>query len=195
MPRPQDSRQRLVQAALNLFSRLGYHNTSIADILRESGCKRGTLYHYFSSKEDLGYAVIDEMLRVLTTQGGGRHLRSNEHPIDRLVKMVDELPGVVQLPAGGSLMGGVAARMATVNEGFRRRVREGFEALIQEGEELLQQGVADGHIVHSVDSEQLAHEFVIVCMGVQFAALLGLRDVICDDARSRLKEYLNSLRR
>jgi len=195
MPRPEDSRQRLVQAALNLFSRLGYHNTSIADILRESGCKRGTLYHYFSSKEDLGYAVIDEMLRVLTTQGGGRHLRSNEHPIDRLVKMVDELPGVVQLPAGGSLMAGVAARMATVNEGFRRRAREGFEALIQEGEELLQQGVADGHIVHSVDSGQLAHEFVIVCMGVQFAALLGLRDVICDDARSRLKEYLNSLRR
>ncbi len=51
MPRRQDPRQRLVQTALKLFASQGYHATGIADILRVSGCKRGSLYHYFTSKE------------------------------------------------------------------------------------------------------------------------------------------------
>ena len=61
----QDLRQHLVEAALKLFASRGYYHTSIADILKESGCKRGTLYHYFSSKEELGYAAIDESFRLI----------------------------------------------------------------------------------------------------------------------------------
>ncbi len=44
MSHEQDCSKRLVQAALKLFAIQGYYHTSIADILRESGCTRGTLY-------------------------------------------------------------------------------------------------------------------------------------------------------
>ncbi|MGQ9571868.1 MAG: TetR/AcrR family transcriptional regulator [Dehalococcoidia bacterium] len=195
MPSGQDSRERLLRAALKLFASRGYHNTSVADIVEESGCPRGLLYYYFSSKQQLGYAAIDEMIRILATEGAGRHLRSNGHPIDRLVKMVDELPGAPRLQSEGPLTAGIAVRMATVDEGFRKRVADAFDAVICEVEELVRQGIADGHIVQSVNPAQLAHEFAIVCLGFQFATLLGLRDVVCDDGRSSLKQYLNSLRK
>jgi len=72
----QESRKRLVQTALRLFASRGYHNTSIADILRESDCTRGVLYHYFPSKEELGYAAIDEGLRLAVAQGTGAYLQT-----------------------------------------------------------------------------------------------------------------------
>jgi len=195
MPRPQDCRKRIVQTALKLFATRGYYHTSIADILRESDCKRGTLYYYFSSKEELGYAAIDESFRLFIEQGAASRLQTNEHPIDRLLKLLDDLPSAVKLETTGDLTAGVAARMASAHEGFRRRVEERLDWLANDLVEILRKGVADGQIADSVDPRVLAHVCFIVSQGSQFADLLGQRKLIWEDARDWLKEYLNSLRK
>jgi TetR/AcrR family transcriptional repressor of nem operon len=195
MTSEQDCRKRLVHTALQLFATRGYHSTSIADILRESGCTRGSLYYYFPSKEDLGYAAIDEMLRLLVEQGAASHLQGNAHPIDRLLRTLDDLPSGLRLEPSGSLVIGVTSRMATVHEGFRQRLVTGLAPLIEEIERMLRKGVADGQIVDSVDPRQLAHVAAIVGHGIQMAGLLGQREVISDDARQWMREYLNSLRK
>src|SRR4030042_527583 len=101
MPRPpSDAKKRIIKTALALFATRGYHSTGITDILRESGVKRGALYHHFSSKKDLGLAAIDEMARVLAEETAIRHLQTSDHPIDRMLKIVDDLPGAVELPSG-----------------------------------------------------------------------------------------------
>ena len=46
------------QAALELFARRGYHNTSISQIAREAGVSKGLLYNYFSGKEALLEAIV-----------------------------------------------------------------------------------------------------------------------------------------
>jgi AcrR family transcriptional regulator len=189
-----DSRKRLVQTALKLFATRGYYHTSIADILRESGCKRGTLYHYFSSKEDLGYAAIDESFRLFVKEGAASHMVTEEHPIDRLLKFVDDLPSSVKLETSGDLAAGVGARMASVHEGFRQRVEERLNGLADDLVTILRKGVADGHIADSVDPRVLAHLCFIVTQGSQFADLLGQRKDIWKDARDWMKEYLSSLR-
>ena len=194
MPRKQDHRKRLVQTALKLFATRGYYHTSIADILRESGCTRGTLYHYFSSKEELGYAAIDESFRLFAEQGAASHLATEGHPIDRLFKILDDLPSSVRLETTGYLTAGVAGRMASVHEGFRRTVEGHLARLADNLVAILRKGVADGQIVDSVDPRVLAHVFLIVSQGCQFSDLLGQREIIWEDTRRWLKEYLNSLR-
>ncbi len=195
MAHSQDRKKRLVQAALKLFASRGYYATSIADILKESGCKRGALYYYFPSKEELGYAVIDEAIRLILEQGAASHLQTDEHPIDRLLWMVDSLPdttGLGELPASGT---DIAIRMASVHEGFRRQLRQRLDAMLQQAEEAARRGVADGQIVDSVDPAQVVHLTVTVCAGIQFGNILWARKAICEDARRWLKQYLNSLRR
>ncbi|MCX5873354.1 MAG: TetR/AcrR family transcriptional regulator [Deltaproteobacteria bacterium] len=59
----QETRDRIIRAARHLFHDRGYTNTSIEDICSESGVRRGNLYFYFSSKEVLAYAAIDDALR------------------------------------------------------------------------------------------------------------------------------------
>ena len=190
----QEPRKRLVQAALKLFASHGYHTTSIADILRESGCTRGTLYYYFSSKEDLGYAAIDEMVRLLVQQGAASHLRSDEHPIDRLLSVLDDLPSGLKLESTGSVVTGICARMACVHEGFRQRVVTSLAPVVEQLERVLRKGIADGQIAANVDPRQLAHVAAIVGHGIQMASLLGQKEVLSEDARRWMKDYLNSLR-
>jgi AcrR family transcriptional regulator len=194
MPHPQDSKKCLVETALRLFSSRGYHNTSIADILRESGCKRGTLYHYFSSKEELGYAVIDEWLRLLVEQGAHSHIRNNEHPIDRLLKVFDDLPSTLKLESGHSLQTGIVAGMAAVHEGFRKRLATRVVPLFEEFEPMIAKGIADGQIADSVDAHQFPHFVMVVGYGLHMARQLGQEQLLPADAKRWLKEYLNSLR-
>ena len=190
----EDPRQHLTEAALKLFASRGYYNTSIADILRESGCKRGSLYHYFSSKEELGYAAIDEMVRRAVEERGRRYLQTNEHPIDRLLTVVNAIPTISE-PRAAASAPNLGARMASVHEGFRERLGKGLAPLAERVEETLRKGVADGQIADSVDPRQMAHVFITVGSGIQFACLMWEEEAIWEDARRWLKEYLNSLRR
>ncbi|MGQ9571867.1 MAG: TetR/AcrR family transcriptional regulator [Dehalococcoidia bacterium] len=184
-----------MQTALRLFASEGYHNTSISDILRESGCTRGVLYHHFSSKEELGYAAIDEAVQLLFQEGAVSHLLSNDHPIDRLCKAIDSLPMVTRLGAINASVTDVSLRMACVHEGFRQRFQEGMLAIISEVANVLRTGIAEGQIADSVDPEQLAHVYMTVAGGIQYAKLLLDERTLWQDAQRWLKEYLNSLRR
>lgn len=53
-------RQQILDAALKCFSRDGFHNTTTADIVRESGVSQGTLYLYFATKDDIIAALADD---------------------------------------------------------------------------------------------------------------------------------------
>jgi len=196
MPRrSSDARERIVQAALELFGSRGYHDTGIADILKESGCTRGVLYYYFSSKEELGYAAMDEELRALFEQGAASHLQSDEHPIDCLLMTLDAMPTVASPGVTGTSVANVSLRMASVHDGFRKRLAERLAPADDQVEEIVCRGVADGKIAESVDPRVLAHVFVTMGAGIHIAPLLHGREVIWEDARRWLREYLNSLRK
>jgi TetR/AcrR family transcriptional repressor of nem operon len=195
MPRPpSDRKKRIVQAALKLFSTRGYYGTGIADILKESGVKRGSLYHYFSSKKELAFAAIDEEVSLIIERGSVRHLATDAHPIDRMLEVIDELPAMVKLDSGETVTPSLAVRLAAVDADFQQRLSEVYEGLIDELEVTLQRGVAQGDIADSVDPCVLAHMFTIMCEGMQFTSVLRQRKAILEHARAWLKEYLNSLR-
>jgi TetR/AcrR family transcriptional regulator, transcriptional repressor for nem operon len=53
-----DTRERILFAALKLFAEKGYLSTSVADILKEAGAHSGSLYHFFPTKQDVLIAVL-----------------------------------------------------------------------------------------------------------------------------------------
>src|SRR5262245_62514761 len=56
------TREVVIQAATRLIHLKGYQNTSVDDVLTASGVGKGNFYHYFKSKEDLGYAILDRIV-------------------------------------------------------------------------------------------------------------------------------------
>ena len=51
-------REAILDVAAGLFARYGFRKTSVADIIRDAGVARATVYKYFSTKEDIFHAVI-----------------------------------------------------------------------------------------------------------------------------------------
>src|SRR5207342_1753200 len=60
-----DKRRLLLDAAVRVFARKGYHAARVGDIAEEAGVAYGLLYHYFESKEDVLRSVFRETWRAL----------------------------------------------------------------------------------------------------------------------------------
>jgi TetR/AcrR family transcriptional regulator, transcriptional repressor for nem operon len=88
MPPTTDTRQRLIDAAAELFWERGYAATGLSDILESAGARGGSLYHFFPTKDDLLLAVLDHHARVLETTIENT-LAAHEEPRDKVLAFVE----------------------------------------------------------------------------------------------------------
>ncbi len=61
--RAQETRQRILDAARQVFARRGYGEATVEEIAAEAGVSNGALYHHFSSKEELFRAILENHMR------------------------------------------------------------------------------------------------------------------------------------
>lgn len=68
------ARKSIIDAALHVFTRRGYHGAAMADVAREARVSYGLAYHYFRSKE----ALFVELVRIAYEGSYGLFLRAKE---------------------------------------------------------------------------------------------------------------------
>lgn len=76
--------QELVDIAAHVFARQGYHATSIDDLVEATGLKRGGLYHYISSKEELLIAAHERFIEPLLENA--RAITAEELPAEEALR-------------------------------------------------------------------------------------------------------------
>ena len=59
MAATEEKRRQILDAAVRVFARQGYHDSRVGDIAKDAGVAYGLVYHYFNSKE----AVLDAVFR------------------------------------------------------------------------------------------------------------------------------------
>lgn len=79
-------RQAILDAAIQIFGRTGFRAAKIADIASEAGVATGTLYNYFSSKEEIFHSILEEGRDRL--RADIEELGKVEEPIERLHEVV-----------------------------------------------------------------------------------------------------------
>src|SRR2546429_1723568 len=62
---PVDKRRQILDAAIRVFARQGFHATRVSDIADEAGVAYGLVYHYFSSKEEVLNELFSERWSLL----------------------------------------------------------------------------------------------------------------------------------
>lgn len=65
MPAEQDTRSRILEAALERFASQGYHATKVADIVDSSRTSKGAVYFHFPSKQDIFLGLVDQFAGLL----------------------------------------------------------------------------------------------------------------------------------
>ena len=58
--RSEATRQKILDAAIDLFSEVGYAAAGLGEIIERAGMTKGALYHHFDSKESLATAIIEQ---------------------------------------------------------------------------------------------------------------------------------------
>ena len=127
----RSTREAILEAASRLIHVHGYNHTSLDDVLRESGVGKGNFYYHFKSKEELGYAILDQIIasfleRTLEpcfADPAGDALAQIRCFLDRVLEAQRERNCV-----GGCPLGNLAAELSDVHEGFRARLTSVFAA-------------------------------------------------------------------
>ena len=55
------TRDRIIDAAIDVFAHKGYHGAGVEDIVAASGTSKGAFYHYFSSKQAIFLTLMDSL--------------------------------------------------------------------------------------------------------------------------------------
>ena len=63
--RREETKEKIIEAACGLFSKYGYHNTQVMDIVKAVGMSAGTFYNHFKDKRDLFEHITMESLETL----------------------------------------------------------------------------------------------------------------------------------
>lgn len=79
----KDTKDMIVDAALRLFADRGYAETSMSSIAEEAGVSKGTLYLYFSSKEEMFREMMETGFEAMLKQIGS--LIKKDRPVKELV--------------------------------------------------------------------------------------------------------------
>jgi TetR/AcrR family fatty acid metabolism transcriptional regulator len=61
----EEKRRLILDAAVRVFARSGFHTSRVGDIAEEAGVAHGLLYHYFSSKDEVLETIFREQWGVL----------------------------------------------------------------------------------------------------------------------------------
>ena len=64
-PESNDTRNRILEAAVHVFAEKGYHETRMDDIVNESKTSKGSIYFYFPSKQDIFFGLIETFTGLL----------------------------------------------------------------------------------------------------------------------------------
>jgi TetR/AcrR family transcriptional repressor of nem operon len=133
------SKERILAAAKELFLARGYAATTVDAICEKAELTKGSFYYSFDSKEDLGLAVLDWSLRrgvqMLTS---GPHVRIVD-PVAKAFAFLKHLERCSpELWSGGCLLGSFALELADTNSRMQQTVAGMFQAVADEFAQNLQ---------------------------------------------------------
>lgn len=77
------TRQRILEAAVTVFSQKGYHNAIVDDIVEKSQTSKGAFYFHFPNKESIFLAVMDQAGELLLSKIQ-RAIATHEDPIAKV---------------------------------------------------------------------------------------------------------------
>ncbi len=150
--------KNIIEAALTVFGRRGYTDTRMAEIAREAGMSYGLLYHYFSNKETLFEALVEEWWRGF--HGMLETLKLSSVPtedklnciIDHVLSLYNRQPQLISI------------YVKEISRGFayhsNSKAQEKFNRIFDLCSDLMDEGQKMGVLRNDIQSKYLSYIFL-----------------------------------
>ena len=192
-------RDEIIAAGARVFARLGYHATTVKDVIGEAGVARATFYSYFSDKRELFLEIVSgrttEIVRILTVgidsiiEQFEAEGAATPDPAVLQVVLSDLVEGIFRyVRRNRGITNIFLHQMIGTDRGFTRIFNDYQEALIEQGVRLVEYGIRIG-AMKETDSRVAAEFFISghMYLARSFSASSGSYDV--EEMSRQFTEY------
>ncbi len=171
MGRTSDARERLIQAAGQLFHTRSYEAVGVQELCEAAGVNKGSFYHFFPSKDDLAAAVIDAQWVAVRDEILAPTLADDVAPLARISRFFERLArdqrsarrdlGVTP----GCPLANLSGELCTHEPKLRRKLARVFDGMRAALEATLRDAVAAGELPRGTDVSRRAEALVALTEG------------------------------
>ena len=182
------TRDLLIQVGMNTFAEHGYTATGINTVLKAAGVPKGSFYHYFSSKEAFGLAVVEVFAEDYDERFQALLVNSHDAPVARLRHYFEDVRQAMAEcgHTRGCLIDTLGQEMSSQSD----CLRDALDAIFKRWEgyftSCLKEGQADGSVRDDITPQAMA---AFILAGWQGALLRSKMARTCEP----LTEFENTL--
>lgn len=195
MKKASATRHTILEKAFEIIYTKGYQTTSIDEIIATTKVTKGAFYYHFKTKDDMGLAIINEIVKPTMQEAFIKPLKDAVNPIKEIYDMTKAL--LLENPflkvEYGCPAGNLTQEMTPWNVEFGKALSELVLEWQQTIENCIQSGKANGTVREDVNPQQVAYFIMSSYWGIRnFGKVYNSADCYI----SYLKEldlYLNNL--
>lgn len=165
-------RDRIVQSAIECFSKYGFDRSRMDDIAQTADLSKGTLYLYFKSKEDLFYAICENNLKVIKEQLSRMFATRKENLLYDVEQFYDNLQKL-EKKGDEKVFFEIVAESAR-NPKLQKILYEQRTKIFDVVKEYLDLQVQKGFFRKNIDTEAIASGLVALYNGLAVSKFLGI---------------------
>ncbi len=188
------TRQRIIQKAAQVFNRHGFAGASIADLMEATGLEKGGIYRHFESKQELAEAAFDyawEAVSMPRERGLAELSGSLEKLLLFVSNFVGEPPRTI---TGGCPLLNTAVDSDDGNPVLRNKARAALSGWRSRIAGLVRSGQQNGEFRKTLDPDSVA---IVIISSLEGAVMIGGLEKTRQPLHivgEHLKEYLLGLR-
>jgi AcrR family transcriptional regulator len=194
---PLATRRKILDAAFVEFYANGFQGGSLNHIVEMAGTTKGALFHHFDGKQELGYAVVDELIGPLLLQRWLEPLKDSTDPVPDLQAAFRRFVAIdIQTGAwlNGCPLNNFAQEMSPLDDGFYGRINALYDTWRERYATALERGVRAASVKPDINPKHAAALIVAAQMGIWGSGKSSRNQDVMRQAAEGLCEYLESLR-
>jgi AcrR family transcriptional regulator len=166
--RSEETRTKIIDAAIKLFSTRGFNAASVDDICKEAGISKGAFYHHFESKQALFLALLDGWLETIDA---AIEASKDKTVPETFIQITEAFPYIFATAGEGLPMFLEFWLQASRDEEIWQASIAPYRRYHKHFTSLIKKGVDEGSFI-KVDPELTARTIVSMAMGLLLQSLL-----------------------
>jgi TetR/AcrR family transcriptional regulator, transcriptional repressor for nem operon len=192
-----DTRERILARMFTDIHKNGFQGLRADKVIADLAITKGALYHYFPSKQDIGVAVVDEIIRPNYLAFYRELDQSAANPIDTLQAHIHRLannctPENIGL---GCPLNNLMQEMSPIDEVFRLKLKSILDSMHRSVSDALRRGQGAGLVRADIDTQAIAHFYLSALEGTYGIAKVQNNITVLQAAMTVLGSFFDGLRK
>ena len=196
MKKAEATRLNILEKAFGLIYTKGYQTTSVDDIIATTKVTKGAFYYHFKNKDEMGVAIINELLKPTLTSSFNGPLQAGQDPLNSIYDLMysllienDFLKVEYGCPASN-----LTQEMSSWNADFNNALNELAQEWITTMNASIEKGIDNGLLRKDVNARQVTMFVMSGYWGIRNFGKLENSKAAYFPFLKELRNYLETLR-